>query len=57
MAEFCEVMEQYRRMCDSVAYCFNCPAVSFCSNIDDIADSPHEFESVVMQWANENPKE
>ena len=57
MAEFSEVMKQYRRLCDSVAYCFNCPAEGFCSNLDDIEDRPHEFENIVMQWAKDNPKE
>lgn len=44
-------------MCDSAAWCFNCPAVSFCNNLDDIADRPYEFENIVMQWAKDNPKE
>lgn len=61
MAEYVEVMEQKRRMCNSyVLCCMGCPlnATNFCNkNTGEkiSADFP-EVERIVMAWAAEHPE-
>lgn len=60
MAEFMEVVRQYRRMCD-VSTCDVCilkrlnnKAGKAC--YEEIINNPESFETRVMQWASEHPE-
>jgi len=61
MAEYVEVMEQKRRMCNSYALCcMGCPleAINFCGKNSGERTSADfsEVERRVMAWAAEHPK-
>ena len=62
MAEFSEVMRQWKRMCESMSSCENCPLA-----IEDIAGGYmcrngitsldyKSAETVIMRWATDNPE-
>ena len=54
MAEFSEVMTQYKRMCDSNS-CIGCPMEGNCG-LQDAKLFPDVFEKCVMEWANAHPE-
>jgi len=60
MAEFKKVMEECRRMCDSIkGGCTGCRLYengnANCNPSDDV--DLDEFENIVMTWSKENPPE
>ena len=56
MAEFQEVIEQFKRLCDSANQdCSSCGLGNMSCSIKDIVDNSAEFEKVVMAWAAEHP--
>lgn len=58
MAEYSEVMKQYKRMCNACVTCTECPVdeiKGFLTCLGALVDKPDEMEEVVMQWAKENP--
>ena len=56
MAEFQEVIEQFKRLCDSANQdCLNCGLGNMSCSMKDIVDNSVEFEKRVMSWAAEHP--
>ena len=58
MAEFEEVVRQFRRMCETQG-CDGCPMYPACNigQCRKIAfQRPNEFEAKVMKWAQEHPE-
>lgn len=61
MAEFCEVVKQYKRMCETKK-CSNCPVDKLmcenrCTTCWWVAYVvPSEFENCVMSWAEQHPE-
>jgi hypothetical protein len=64
MAEFQEVIKQYKRMCDNNDCC-DCPFFdttelsyykfnNFCNIL--VLAHPEVYESLIMQWASKNPE-
>lgn len=62
MAEFKEVVKEYRRMCGTYIndYCNYCPLVEESTDQytcpEYLLDFPDVVENIVMQWAVENPE-
>lgn len=59
MAEFQEVMRQYKRMCRYYPACEECPLYNMyagCSCSRCIRDYPDEAERIIMDWAAEHPE-
>ena len=62
MAEFKEVVKEYRRMCGAYVddYCDHCPLVEEVKEHytcpEYILDYTDVIENIVMQWAVENPE-
>ena len=60
MAEFTEVIRQYKRMCKKYAGCqADCPLLKerglfLCYRF--IVEAPEKFQEIVMQWAKEHPE-
>lgn len=67
MAEYTEVIKQFKRMCESttgfkcsrgecpvMGYAFGCENISQCRKI--ALEHPNEFEEKVMSWAAEHPE-
>lgn len=57
MAEFQEVMRQYKRMCRYYPACEECPLYNMyagCSCSRCIRDYPDEVERIIMDWAAEH---
>ena len=54
MAEFNEVMRQYKRMCDSNS-CIECPMYCQCG-MGVVKSAPDTFEKRVMEWAEAHPE-
>lgn len=56
MADFQEVIEQFKRLCDSVNQdCASCGLGNMSCSMKDIVDNSVEFEKRVMSWAEEHP--
>lgn len=58
MAEFKEVMEQFKRMCDEHKWCDSCQicdsrGLISCSRW--LTENPTKAEEIIMSWAKENP--
>ena len=59
MAEFLEVMNEFKRMCDSYQ-CPECPLHKslptplFCR--DKLAQEPEKLEMIIMTWAKHHPR-
>ena len=61
MAEFCEVMKQRERMCES--YGLNCNDCGLCSRNNEKKEQceiftvhhPQEAEKIIMDWTKEHP--
>lgn len=67
MAEFKDVMRQYKRMCDEFRsglhekYCDECPVSSIVNGKDAtctevVRSAPEWFEKTVMDWAEKHPE-
>lgn len=57
VAEFQEVIEQFKRLCDSANQdCSSCRLGNMSCSIKDIVDNSVEFEKRVMSWAAEHPE-
>lgn len=58
MAEFKEVMKQFKRMCDGRTWCDSC---QICDNRGLIScsrwltENPTKAEEIIMEWAKKNP--
>lgn len=58
MAEFQEVIKQFKRLCDSANQdCSSCGIGDMSCSIKDIVDNSVEFEKRVMSWAAEHPEQ
>lgn len=56
MAEFQEVIEQFKRLCDSANQdCSICGLRNMFCCMKDVVDNSVEFEKRVMAWASEHP--
>lgn len=58
MAEYKEVMKQYKRMCDAQEICQKCPVNEIrglYTCYRTLVDKPDVMEEIVMQWAEEHP--
>lgn len=60
MAEFIEVMNQKKRMCDRFKNCEKCPIGKLSGELHlsceyAFYNIPKEVERIVMKWASENP--
>ena len=56
MAEFQDVIEQFKRLCDSANQdCSCCGLGNMSCSMKDIVDNSVEFEKRVMSWAAEHP--
>ena len=58
MAEFKEVMKQFKRMCDGQKWCDNCQIIDnrgrfSCSRW--LTENPTKAEEIIMTWAKKNP--
>lgn len=58
MAEFKEVMKQFKRMCDGQKWCDNCQisdtrGIYACSRW--LTEHPTKAEGIIMTWAEEHP--
>lgn len=57
MAEFQEVIEQFKRLCDSANQdCSSCGLGNMSCSIKDVVDNSVEFEERVISWAAEHPE-
>lgn len=62
MAEFAEVMKQWRRMCkklngECTQFCSICSSTIRCGNIINITDEQIDgAEAEILKWAKENPE-
>ena len=64
MAEFCEVMKQKRRMCDSFPdSCEGCPIHSWAANNaentyceETFSKHYEKLEPIILKWAEEHPE-
>lgn len=58
MAEFKEVMKQFKRMCNEQKWCDNCQIIDnrgrfSCSRW--LIENPTKAEEIIMRWAAEHP--
>lgn len=54
MAEFTEVLRQWKRMCKSCETCALCPFEYQCGVAS--RRSPDDYERIIMNWAAEHPE-
>ena len=55
MAEFAEVIRQWKRMCEAQFECDRCPVdrIGCCRNVTSLSK---DVEKTVMSWASEHPE-
>ena len=60
MAEFKEVIRQYKRLCDEMASCGpDCPLYTqfgICTGQEFLKNQSEKFEAIVMEWAKKHPE-
>ena len=57
MAEFQEVIRQFKRICDAAeGYCSKCGIGDISCSMVDIVNNTNEFEKRVMEWAALHPE-